>query len=746
MFFKKRIKQAVVGASRIFSDKRTKSGKLLQGYIDEITATRVTGWARNGLNAHERIVVEIILALPEGDRVIGQTRAEMIYPPLSDSDFGDGKYGFDFVFETHLTAREIRHMIVRPLGSNTPLERAYVFQGFVDQRSTHHVAGWARNRFDPEERVQVEAVLATPDGEKILARGIANGFYPGLADQSFGDALNGFSLLYEEPVDDAAREQVFVRPAGATPLALSPNLVTNFEWFSHVAMDIVNNCNLRCPFCLFDYTDTNATRFMPEEVFESAIRLAPLVANGGLWLSCLHEPSLHPRFLEFIERVPRKWRRKLTFTTNLAKRMPASYFEALAASGVDHINISIESLDPPVYEKFRKGARWSIFKENWDRMIAAWRTAPAPPNLRYVTMAYQSNFREIPALIKYLIEDRLSSQIDVRYTYDHDHIPKYFRATEYLRAADWHWLSEQLAGYSSAQLLLSPPPDLPALAPAQAPATPPKAMTARLVAELPILPLNAHVKWDGSMEIYDKWEYPSEPTRELVRTNVQNLRDPFAYVQSLAASPAPDLIYGFVDEISLTSVTGWARNFSKPAEPVEFDVILVFGDETRIIGHGKASEHYPPLASSGFDNLNYGFNVAFDAPITLEQCDQLEVRPLNSVTSLRRATKYQGEVEARSQHHVSGWIRHRFNTSERVVFEVATVTAGRERMLGQGIADVYNVKLSKDAPGDPNHGFHMDFEAPLTETERDHLIVRPVNRRSIELALSVRLARELPLA
>jgi len=705
-------KPAVVVEASICSAAGGKPEKLLQGYIDEITSTHVTGWARNGLNADERVTVEIVLALPEGDCVIGQTRAETYYAPLSDSDFGDGKYGFDFFFETHLTEQKIRQLIVRPQGSNTPLERAHIFQGFVDQRSTHHIAGWARNRFDPQERVHIEAVLVTPDGEKILARGIANRFCQGIADQSFADAFSGFFLLYDEPVDDAARDQVVVRPAGATPLALAPNLVTNFELFSYAAMDIVNNCNLRCPFCLFDYTDTKATNIMSEEVFESAIRLAPLVTNGGLWLSCLHEPSLHPKFLEFIERVPRKWRRKLKFTTNLAKRMSASYFETLAASGVDHINISIESIDPPIYEKFRKGARWSIFKENWDRLIAAWRRAPAPPNLRYVIMAYQSNFREIPFLIKHLIEERLSSQIEVRYTYDVAHIPGNFRVAEYLRAAEWRWLEQQLAGYTSEQLVLCTPPDLPALVPEQPPGNPPEPISPALFAQFPTLPLNAQIKWDGSMEIYEKWDYPSEPARLIVKTNIQGLQDPLEYLQNVAANPAPDFIQGFVDQISQTSVVGWVRNISKPNKPVEVDVILVCGDKIRIIGHGEASKHYRPLALSGFDNLNYGFTIAFDPPITLEQCDQIEVQPVNSITALPRAPKYQGAVQSRSQHHVSGWIRNRFNTSERVVFEVATATANRERILGQGTANLYNVKLTKDCSNDANHGFQMDFETP----------------------------------
>jgi molybdenum cofactor biosynthesis enzyme MoaA len=58
-------------------------------------------------------------------------------------------------------------------------------------------------------------------------------------------------------------------------------------------MNIVDNCNLRCPFCLYDYVTTFRTNVMSDAVFEAALRLLPYVGPGHFWLSCLHEPILH---------------------------------------------------------------------------------------------------------------------------------------------------------------------------------------------------------------------------------------------------------------------------------------------------------------------------------------------------------------------------------------------------------------------------------------------------------------------
>ena len=120
------------------------------------------------------------------------------------------------------------------------------------------------------------------------------------------------------------------------------------EWDAHlafVAADIVNNCNLRCPFCLVDYSGVTKTELMSEETYRSLLRLVDSVPDGQFYLSCLHEPTLHPRLNRFLELIPSASRRKVFFTTNLARPLKAADFEIWARSGLHHINVSFDTMD-----------------------------------------------------------------------------------------------------------------------------------------------------------------------------------------------------------------------------------------------------------------------------------------------------------------------------------------------------------------------------------------------------------------
>lgn len=508
---------------------------MIQGYLDERTTNHAAGWMRNPLDPNERLEFEVVVALPDATRLITRGRADQFNPTLQQLGIGDGRYGFRIVFPTPLTKDERDHVIVRAVQTAAPLELAPQFQGFVDERSSHHIAGWVRDRSDPDERVAFEVVLAAPGGEQVLARGRADEYSPVLAQLSVGDAAYGFRVLLKEPLNPEDRDRVLVRPAGtATPLELAPLLRTTFEPISHVAMDIVNNCNLRCPFCVYDYSNTRNTRVMSDATFDSALRLIPYVSDGNFWLSCLHEASMHPDLIRLIDRIPVQWRHKVMFTTNLARPMPDPYYAFLAESGLHHVNLSLESLDPEIYERMRKGARWRIFERNWDRLIAALRTGSNPPRLRYNIMAYRSNLAEIPDLVKHLRDERMAWQVEIRHTFDVAHIPAGFRDSEFLGAADWEWLAEQLGGYSTEEVLLIPPPE-----PDPSPHPPAVGSLASTAADpIPRLvtqPLNIRLQWDGRLVVYGEWTGATgmREHEEFVVTNIHHLRDPRQFVTSL---------------------------------------------------------------------------------------------------------------------------------------------------------------------------------------------------------------------
>jgi len=324
---------------------------------------------------------------------------------------------------------------------------------------------------------------------------------------------------------------------------------TRYEPIQRVAMDIVDNCNLRCPFCVYDYSNTYRTNLMSEEVFDAAIRLIPYVGHEYFWLSCLHEPTMRPRFADFIERIPKVHRSKVFFTSNLTRRMPQQYYDTLGRSGLDHINISIESRDPVIYERMRKGSRHRIFLESWDQVIAAFKSGSAPPDIHYIIMAYKANLAEIPDLVAYLREERSASVVSIRYTFDMPHIAEEFKQAEYLDYYDWQWLKSELAKYPANEVGLALPPQLTAPVIASVDempmkrelsfAAPPDGSERTQMPEVsasttPIVPgaFEFRLSYNGKACI-SPINKANEPDGTLAETNVVDIHDPVDFFRSL---------------------------------------------------------------------------------------------------------------------------------------------------------------------------------------------------------------------
>jgi len=228
--------------------------------------------------------------------------------------------------------------------------------------------------------------------------------------------------------------------------------------FGYIAADIVNNCNLRCPFCLVDYDRVHDKQLMQEATFRSLLRLAPAVPEAGFWLSCLHEPTLHPRLAEYLSWIPEDQRRKFWFTTNLARPLPDALVAAIAGSGIHHINISLDTFDPELFAVLRKHGRVAVFRNNLERLIEQIRRTPGAPALRYITMAFRSNLQEIPELVRWMSESGDASEMEVRYTFNTANITDDFRRAHFLRPEDWPVLRASLDALNLPNCILGEPP------------------------------------------------------------------------------------------------------------------------------------------------------------------------------------------------------------------------------------------------------------------------------------------------
>jgi hypothetical protein len=431
---------------------------------------------------------------------------------------------------------------LRPASAISPPQAEY--RGEIQELSARRVEGWLQSVAQPDARIAYEVALK--DSATVLARGTADQFRHGLA---VGDGAHGFTARLPERLDAALRDRIVVRPIGSREdVPRSPQMRTSFQPVLHVAMDIVDNCNLRCPFCLYDYANTHTTHVMDEATYASALRFLPYTRDGEFWLSCLHEPTLHPKLASFIERVPQEHRRKLCYTTNLAKRMPASYYALLANAGLHHLNVSIESLQPALYERMRKGARHRIFMESWDALLAAMPQGAAPPALNYVSMVYKSNLAELPDMTRYLLEERSAAMVQLRHTFDVPHLPPDFRASEFLDPEEWLALRDRLAELPQDRVQLLLPPDMPAPAPAPATATAtatadPAAPAAPVAAAAPVMPdyYLFGLSWDGTLRVNGTRADSRNGTAietEIVLTNVHDIADPAAFLDGLAGMAA----------------------------------------------------------------------------------------------------------------------------------------------------------------------------------------------------------------
>jgi MoaA/NifB/PqqE/SkfB family radical SAM enzyme len=188
-------------------------------------------------------------------------------------------------------------------------------------------------------------------------------------------------------------------------------------------LDLTSRCNIRCIMCYFSTTDR--LRFKPfdldpdrrgnmsMEMFRHlASELFPHTRKIGL--GCAAEPLLHPVFAEILEhtrthRVPDTW-----IQTNLLALTPATA-EAIVATGVRTVAVSIDGTCRATYEAIRRGASWDRLHEKlqllWEAKAAA---RSAHPSLRVTFAWMQSNRAELETLPDFA--ERLgASELDVRF-------------------------------------------------------------------------------------------------------------------------------------------------------------------------------------------------------------------------------------------------------------------------------------------------------------------------------------------
>jgi MoaA/NifB/PqqE/SkfB family radical SAM enzyme len=170
--------------------------------------------------------------------------------------------------------------------------------------------------------------------------------------------------------------------------------------FSNVQIDPVNNCNLRCPFCNVNF-EKQKNKFMSDECFDRAVQMMQY-ATGALMIGCSCEVFLHPNFTKMLQKVPREYKERTYFSTNFASNISEEQMHDIAESNISFINISMESIQPDIYEKMRRGAKYEKFMKNLRTLRRILDEYPDAPKINITTVITEHNYSEIKDIFVYM--------------------------------------------------------------------------------------------------------------------------------------------------------------------------------------------------------------------------------------------------------------------------------------------------------------------------------------------------------
>lgn len=142
-----------------------------------------------------------------------------------------------------------------------------------------------------------------------------------------------------------------------------------------ITVELTNRCNLSCTFCPRQHLSM-PQGFMRNELFKHIVDECARHLPVALVPFFRGESLLHPDFIPLMEYAKRKGLGPIQITTN-AMLLDAQMAEHLVAIGTDFINISLDTLNPDVYEKSRRGACYEKVVENVLRLIEIKNTSGA---------------------------------------------------------------------------------------------------------------------------------------------------------------------------------------------------------------------------------------------------------------------------------------------------------------------------------------------------------------------------------
>ncbi len=131
-----------------------------------------------------------------------------------------------------------------------------------------------------------------------------------------------------------------------------------------LSVELTNHCNLKCGYCT-NPTTLRTRGLMSDATFD---RLERELQSGGVWFIGLcgnGEPTLHPRFAEYVRRLSRRVP-YISVTSNWQRIDEETAIASLQSAR--EINISVDGASRVAYESRRSGGSFPRLLENLKRL------------------------------------------------------------------------------------------------------------------------------------------------------------------------------------------------------------------------------------------------------------------------------------------------------------------------------------------------------------------------------------------
>lgn len=183
-----------------------------------------------------------------------------------------------------------------------------------------------------------------------------------------------------------------------------------------VQIELTNHCNYRCAFCPQayyknkDYTGTPFDRkkgYMEFDLFKRVVNQCKQYAQE-INFSFFGEPTLHPRYFEYIRWLKNRGDLRVVFNTNLSM-VTMETFNLWNEIKVDQCRFSVDADSAETYELVRPGGKIKQLGGQWDERRPRWWTVvckmihwfdtPHRPT-RHVYVVCEKNKHEVESYVR----------------------------------------------------------------------------------------------------------------------------------------------------------------------------------------------------------------------------------------------------------------------------------------------------------------------------------------------------------